>query len=184
MSDAAFAETRFQHLVNPQPAEADERIADESDYMWRGQRYRIVPIRQAPLMQFRLTVSPRESLQIKYAYITHQSLNRCNVENRNEIVMIVRDSMRITLAGLNLGELDDALLMQRVLDIQSVSVMQGEAALKRDAEAAVIIEVRVEYGRFDSENHRWLPGAGSWCPRNRRWAPEVGESAREVELSD
>ncbi len=162
MSNDTLTRTKFQQLVNPLPPGADPDVDDnglDADYMWRGRRFRVVPMGQAPLLQFRLTVNAQESLQIKYAYITFQSMTRQNPDGRNEIVIVVRDSMRIRLCGFNLQELDDALLMQRVLEIQAVSLLQAEAALKQSGDVAAITEVHVEHGRFDVENRRWMLGS-------------------------
>jgi len=177
MSDTLTRTTSFQEKYgNAAPASLNPDASDdnvEPEYMWRGQRFRLVTMRQAPLMQFRLWVSPAERLQIKYAYITHQIEHQQNDENKNEIEMIIRDAMRVKLAGFNLGELEDALMLHRVSEIKSVSTMQAEAALKHDAETSVITDISVEYGRFDVENRQWLPGNGYWCPRERRWVPKL-----------
>ena len=170
---------KYQELVNAAPPsgdEADQEPVYEPEYMWRGHRFRVVTARQAPLIQFRLVVSPQERFQIKYPFITVQWFDLQNADGENEIVMIVRDSTRITISGFNLTELDDALLLQRVVEIQSVSELQAEAALRHKSEACVITQIRVEYGRFDAENHRWLPGNGRWCDKERRWIPSLAES--------
>lgn len=174
MSDVEpISKTRFQELVNPiKPLgdeSPDERPGHDSEYMWYGQRYRVVPLRQAPLLQFRILLSPQESLQIKYAFVTYQNLLQQNAEHKNELTMIIRDSMRITLVGFNLWPLDDALLVQKVAEIQFVSKFQATAALKRGEDGSIVQDIRVEYGRFDIENRLWLPGNGFWCEQERRW---------------
>lgn len=176
-----ISKTKFQELVNPTQSSGmeirEERPGHDSDYMWFGQRYRVVPQRQAPLLQFRILISPQESLQIKYAYVTYQSLLQQNANQENELTMIIRDSMRITVTGLNLWPLDDALLMQKVAEIQSVSELQSAAAVKRGEDGSIIQDIRLEHGRFDIENRLWLPGHGYWCERERRWVSQVAPPA-------
>ena len=178
MSDAAAKTTRFQELVNSATEGPEEAGYDhEPEYMWRGQRFRIVTMRQAPLMQFRVWVSPQEKLPIKYAYVTHQRDTQQNDRGLNEIEMVIRDCMRICVAGYNLAELEDALMLQRVSEIQSVSELQAESALKQQGNTPVITDISVEYGRFDMENRRWMRGSGFWCPRERKWVPQVPDSS-------
>ncbi|MCA9194626.1 MAG: hypothetical protein KDB03_22800 [Planctomycetales bacterium] len=173
----AVRKTKFQQLVNPQTGELasskEESFSPEPDYMWHGQRFRVVTLRQAPLLQFRLTMSSRSSMQIKYAYLTHHEFIQQNAANLNEILLIVRDSIRFQIIGYNLLPLDDALLMQRVVEIQSVSELQAAAALKQSESSSVIIELRMEYGRFDVENCIWTPGNGYWCERQRSWISQL-----------
>ena len=180
------SKSRFQQLIHSPVRDEDvsgENTTD-TDYMWRGGRFRVVPMRQAPLMQFRLTLGPHESLQFKYAYITHQTFIQQNDQNQNEIVVIIRDSTRISIRGLNLWQLDDCLLMQRVLEIQTVSELQAAAAIKRGEESSIIMQVTLEYGRFDIENRIWLRGSGYWCERQKRWISEVAMPSQEETVDD
>ena len=124
-------------------------------------------------MQFRLHISRRESIQIKYAHITHQSFIWQNAEQKNSITLIVRDSLRLMIAGMNLNILDDALLWQRVVDIQSVPEFHGDALLRENPSHSMIIDISLEYGRYDVENNRWLPGNGHWCPTQKQWIMQV-----------
>lgn len=185
MSDAEpISRTRFQQMVNS-PTLSEEPASDDSGssgsaYLWRGQRYRVVPERQAPLLQLRTVLSPRLSLQVKYAYITHQSLNQQNENNQNELTIIVRDSMRVTIEGYNLAELDDALLLQRVLEIQHVSELQSAAAIQRGESSSILTDIRLEYGRFDIENCIWMPGNGYWCDRQREWISDVAPPSEDL----
>lgn len=178
MSDAdTITKSKFQEkILGKLPHDSSEPTdaIHEAEYMWLGQRFRVVPMRQTPVMQFRVTLSAEERMQIKYAFVTHQLFHRQNSEKQNEISIIIRDSMRVTLAGFNLSVLDDALLMQRVIEIQSVPMMQAQASLHEKPDTPVIVDVRLEYGRFDVENRQWLPGNGFWCEREKRWVPRIG----------
>lgn len=153
--------------------EANTTVSEDR-YRQIGQKYRTVPSAQGPLLGMMLLLTNGDMVELKYAYITERFFIRHDTkEAKNLIVIRVRDSMQIKIAGYNLARLNEDLLRQVVLDIGAVSELAAAAALKANPNMPVISSVTIEYGRMDMENGMWMPGGGSWSDVEQRWVPSA-----------
>ncbi len=166
----SMAETSFQHRLKPN-THIEEPANDQKPQRSQvGLNYRIAPMRQCPVLQFMLVLSNGNAKEIKYSNITDRDfIRQSDKYQANAIVMVVRDSMRVSVSGFCLERLNDDLLMQRVIDLGAVTMLEAEAAIKDKHEQPIITNVKYEHGRWDVENGIWLPGNGQWSDEQQQW---------------
>lgn len=174
MSQASrIVEQRHQELLQSGKETVEQHDSGKEErYRQVGQKYRAVSSSQAPLLGFMVLLTNGNTLEVKYAYITERFLVRHDVkEGKNLIVIRVRDSLQIRVAGYNLAQLNEDFLRQAVLDVGSISELQAASAMKEDPAQPIIRTIRIEHGRMDMENGVWMPGRGSWSDAEQRWIP-------------
>ena len=173
-SATRIVQDRHQELLRASESVFDEGGEQERRYRQVGQKYRTVPSAQGPLLAFLIVLTNGNTLEIKYAYITERIFIRSDVkEQRNVILIRVRDAMQIKIVGYNLANLNEDLLRQVVLDAGAVSELEAAAALKADRSTTVISKIQIEYGRMDMDNGTWMTGGGAWSDIEQRWIPSV-----------
>lgn len=168
-----IVEQRHKELLEASEGAVDLSNASSEDrYRQVGQYYRSIPSAQAPLLAFHIRFTNGNTIEVKYAYVTDRIFFQHDTkEAKNLVVIRVRDSMQIKVAGMNLMQLNEDLLRQSVLDIGSVTELQAAAALKSDRSQPVITSIRLEHGRMDVENGLWMPGSGEWSDKEQQWIP-------------
>lgn len=172
---ANILETHFQELLQPSRVHSDNAadVSGELGHLQVGMDYRVLPTGRYPVLQFLLLFPNGNAIEVKYSHITERFFYP--VGNRfdgNELVVRVRDMQQIMIHGYNLGRLNEDLLVQRVVEIGSVTLIQAQAMLKQKPATPVVTGIRLEYGMMDMQNGVWTKGEGRWSDQQQCWIPD------------
>ncbi|GAB5407260.1 MAG: hypothetical protein Aurels2KO_54910 [Aureliella sp.] len=169
-----IVEQRHAELLQSVEETVDQAASGEPRYRQVGQRYRTVPSAQAPLLAFMVQLTNGNTIEVKYSHITERQLILHDAkEEKNLIVIRVRDSLQIKIVGFNLAQLNEDFLRQAVLDVGAIAELQVAAAAKEDKSQPIVSGLQIEYGRMDMENGVWMPGSGTWSDAEQRWVPNL-----------